>query len=660
MNKNTKSILFWICLIGALFLITNPFQGKFASSKPREFIYSTFVKAINNGEIKSVYLNRASNIVTGFQTNNKPFTVLVPDTDIRLTERLLINNVDITVTDTPGWQSLMANLVHLFPILFMIGIMIYSMRLNSSSKSGLGGGAMGFGKSRAKMFKQQKAQITFKDVAGIDEAKQDLEEVVEFLKAPDKFQRLGGRIPRGVLLVGDPGNGKTLLARAVAGEAGVPFFSISGSDFVEVFVGVGASRVREMFDNAKKNAPCIIFIDEIDAVGRRRDSSAFRGGNDEREQTLNQLLVEMDGFETNQSIIVIAATNRDDILDKALLRPGRFDRKIDVPYPDMIGREKILEVHSKNVPLASDVDLKTVARGTPGFSGAELASLVNEAALFAARKNKLSVNLSDFELAKDKVLMGSEHRTLGMSELEKKMTAYHEAGHALIALLSPRSDPIHKATIVPRGKALGVVIRLPENDKVSVSRAELLTDIKVAMGGRAAESIYFGEENVTTGASNDIEKASKIAKNMITKWGMSDQLGFQSFFLSQYYNDGMDKISQKTFEIIDKEVTELLDRLYKEVTDTMKSHSEQMHRIATKLFEKETLSGEELKQLLNGTYVEQETDSTINEYSLGGIPNADSTNDNNTSINNTSINNLKSTNSTNSTDSTSTDNKTNK
>lgn len=643
MNKNLKSILFWLILIGTISFFTLPISQKFLPIESRELSYSTFVDYVIDGQIKTVYLttsnselSRNSSIVRGIMMNNKLFKVVIPETDYDFVNRLLRNKVEIIVThNSYTLQYLFYQFLNLFPMLFIIGLMIYSMRQTKNGGSGgLGGGPFGFSKSKPKIFKPEDNKITFEDVAGIDEARQELEEIVDFLKSPMKFQRLGGRIPRGVLLVGDPGNGKTLLAKAIASEANVPFFSISGSDFVEVFVGVGASRVRNIFANAKKSSPCIVFIDEIDAVGKRRDVS-LRGGNDEREQTLNQLLVEMDGFDESQGVIVIAATNRVDILDPALLRPGRFDRHINVPYPDMKGREMILKVHSKKVPLAPDVDLKTIARGTPGFSGAELANLVNEAALLAARQNKLAVNMKDMELAKDKIIMGSERKTLHMDEKERKLTAYHESGHAIMALLSPQYDPIHKVTIVPRGGALGMVVSLPESDKVSVSKTELISNIKVAMGGRASEELFFGEDNITTGASNDIEKATKIAKNMVLKWGMSDKLGFQAFFISKYYGDESDTVSQRTSEIIDKEVEELVKKLYEEVKITLMENKEKLERIANTLLEKETLTGEEVKQLYDGTYIDNKqvksiennsNNKIIDEFALGGLPNNDVTN----------------------------------
>jgi cell division protease FtsH len=468
------------------------------------------------------------------------------------------------------------------------------------------GGAMGFGKSRAKLLTETHGKVTFEDVAGVDEAKQDLEEIVEFLKDPGKFQRLGGRIPRGVLLVGPPGTGKTLIARAVAGEANVPFFTISGSDFVEMFVGVGASRVRDMFEQAKKNAPCIIFIDEIDAVGRHR-GAGLGGGNDEREQTLNQLLVEMDGFEANEGIILIAATNRPDVLDPALLRPGRFDRQVVVPNPDVQGREKILKVHVRKVPLAPDVDLKVLARGTPGFSGADLMNLVNEGALLAARRNKRFVTMAEFEDAKDKLMMGAERRTLSLTEEDKKLTAYHEAGHALLAIKMDASDPIHKATIIPRGRALGMVMRLPERDQVSLTRRKAYADLAVAMGGRVAEEEIFGYEKVTSGASADIKMATGLARAMATEWGMSDKLG------PLLYGDNQDEVflgrqmvgrqvhmSDETQQVVDAEVKRFVEEGYITAQTVIRENIDQLHAIAQALIEYETLTGDEIRNLLNG------------------------------------------------------------
>ncbi|GHT97515.1 hypothetical protein FACS1894126_1710 [Alphaproteobacteria bacterium] len=459
---------------------------------------------------------------------------------------------------------------------------------------------MGFGKSKAKLLNEKATKVTFDDVAGIDEAKFELEEIVDFLKDPGKFRKLGGKIPRGVLLVGPPGTGKTLLARAIAGEANVPFFSISGSEFVEMFVGVGASRVRDMFEQGKKSAPCIIFIDEIDAVGRHR-GFGFGGGNDEREQTLNQLLVEMDGFEENSGVIIISATNRPDVLDQALLRPGRFDRQVVVPAPDINGREKILRVHMKKVPLAADVDPLVLARGTPGFSGAELANLVNEAALLAARRERRVVSMNELEEAKDKVMMGAERRSMVMTEDEKKLTAYHEAGHAIVGINIPESDPIHKATIIPRGLALGMVMRLPVTDRISVSRIKLEADLSVCAGGRIAEELIFGKEKVTTGASSDIEQATRIANMMVVEWGMSDKLGFLS-----YNEEGVNKkLSAATAKIIDDEVREIVDRTYKRAESILRNNMNALGLLAEGLLEHETLSGEDIRKIIDGEKIQK-------------------------------------------------------
>jgi cell division protease FtsH len=566
--------------------------------KTQEIQYSDFIKSVSNNTVKKVQITNGTSKIIGTYKDGKTFTTNAPFGDFKLINKLLDNNVEIVVD--PGGKSWnIYDLLQLIPTLLFLWLFIFSSRqMQSGGKGGIGGGPLGIGKAKTKMFQTKKINVTFDDVAGIDEAKQELEEIVDFLKAPEKFQKLGGKIPKGILLVGDPGNGKTLLARAIAGEAGVPFFSISGSDFVEVFVGVGASRVRDMFENAKKHSPCIVFIDEIDAVGRRREST-MRGGNDEREQTLNQLLVEMDGFDDNQGVIVLAATNRADILDPALLRPGRFDRRIIVQYPDMNGREKILKVHVKNVLLSKDVELKVIARGTPGFSGAELANLVNEAALLAARGNKKSVTMKEFDMAKDKVIMGTERKSMSMTDEEKRITAYHEAGHALIALFVIKSDPIHKVTIIPRGGTLGMVVRLPEKDKLSTSKAELISNIKVAMGGRVAEELIFGRDNVTTGASQDIAQATMIAKKMVIKWGMSDKIGFRSFYNSTgYYIEEMDQVSQEISGMIDAEIDRLMKELYLEVINIMLTHKDKLEAIATSLLEKETLTGTEIKEII--------------------------------------------------------------
>jgi cell division protease FtsH len=486
-------------------------------------------------------------------------------------------------------------------MLLLIGVWIFFMR----QMQGGGGKAMGFGKSRARLLTEKHGRVTFSDVAGIDEAKEELQEIVEFLKNPQKFQQVGGRIPKGCLLVGPPGTGKTLLARAIAGEANVPFFTISGSDFVEMFVGVGASRVRDMFEQAKKHAPCIVFIDEIDAVGRHR-GAGLGGGNDEREQTLNQLLVEMDGFEANEGVILIAATNRPDVLDPALLRPGRFDRQVVVPNPDVVGREKILTVHMKKVRTGPDIDPKIIARGTPGFSGADLANIVNEAALLAARAGKRMVTMSDFESAKDKVMMGAERRSMVMTEEEKRLTAYHEAGHAIVGFFSPASDPIHKATIIPRGRALGMVMRLPLGDRISVSREKLKADIAVAMGGRVAEELIFGYEKVTAGAASDIEQATKIARYMVTQWGMSDRLGpvgyaenTQEVFLGHAITQSKN-LSEATAQQIDSEIRRLIDEGYTTASSMLAEHKDRLDELASALLDHETLNGDEIGALMRG------------------------------------------------------------
>jgi cell division protease FtsH len=510
----------------------------------------------------------------------------------------------VQITARPAGDStpwFIALLVNWLPILVFIGAWIF---LSRQMQSGAGR-AMGFGKSKAKLLTEAHGRVTFEDVAGVDEAKDDLQEIVEFLRDPQKFQRLGGRIPRGCLLVGPPGTGKTLIARAVAGEANVPFFTISGSDFVEMFVGVGASRVRDMFEQAKKNAPCIIFIDEIDAVGRHR-GAGLGGGNDEREQTLNQLLVEMDGFEANEGIIIIAATNRPDVLDPALLRPGRFDRQIVVPNPDIVGREKILRVHVRKVPLAPDVDLKTVARGTPGFSGADLMNLVNEAALLAARRGKRIVTMHEFEDAKDKVMMGAERRTLVMSDDEKRLTAYHEAGHAIVALNVPATDPVHKATIIPRGRALGMVMQLPERDKLSMSFEQMTSRLAIMMGGRIAEEMTFGRDKVTSGAQSDIDQATRLARMMVTRWGFSPELGTVAYgenndevFLGMQVNR-QQNVSEATAQKIDSEVRRLVETGLEDARRILTDRSEDLEALALGLLEYETLSGDEIKDLLDG------------------------------------------------------------
>lgn len=569
---------------------------------PQPMVYSELLAKVNSGQVKEIEIHNdeASGILTDGKTKFK--ATLPPYGEYaQLTNALDVAKVKTTFQSnrTP---LLMTIITTLLPVILIIAIWIFFMR----QMQGGGRGAMGFGKSKARLLTEHKNRVTFQDVAGVDEAKEELQEVVDFLKDPSKFQKLGGKIPKGALLVGPPGTGKTLLARAVAGEAGVPFFSISGSDFVEMFVGVGASRVRDMFDQAKKNAPCIIFIDEIDAVGRHR-GAGHGGGNDEREQTLNQLLVEMDGFEANEGIIMIAATNRPDVLDSALLRPGRFDRQVTVPNPDLTGRESILRVHMKNVPLAVDVNVKVIARGTPGFSGADLANLVNEAALMAARKDRKLVTMRDFEDAKDKVLMGAERRSMAMSEEEKKLTAYHEGGHAIVALKAPEADPVHKATIIPRGRALGMVMQLPEGDRYSQNFVQMTSRLAILMAGRVAEEIIFGKEKVTSGASSDIQQATRLAKAMVTRWGYSDELGLVNYKDSEdeYGALGRDT-SEATAQKIDEEVKRLVRAGYDEAKRILQEHYDGLHRLAKTLLELETLTGDEIAKVLNGEEIKRD------------------------------------------------------
>ena len=558
--------------------------------------YSEFIAKVSAGEVQSATLNGEQ--VTFQGTDGKVFTTIAPE-DNSLTQRLIDNNVQVVAkAQTPS--GLMSALSVWFPFLLLIGLWFFFMnRMQGGGKNG----AMGFGKSRAKLLTEKHGRVTFDDVAGIDEAKDELEEIVEFLRNPQKFSRLGGKIPKGALLVGPPGTGKTLLARAIAGEAGVPFFTISGSDFVEMFVGVGASRVRDMFEQAKKNAPCIVFIDEIDAVGRAR-GVGIGGGNDEREQTLNQLLVEMDGFDANEGVIIVAATNRPDVLDPALLRPGRFDRQIQVPNPDIRGREKILGVHARKTPLGPDVDLRIIARGCPGFSGADLANLVNEAALMAARVGRRFVTMEDFEKAKDKVMMGAERRSMVMTEDEKKLTAYHEAGHAIVGLNVPQHDPIHKATIIPRGRALGMVMSLPERDQLSVSYTKYKSKIAMAMGGKVAEELIFGAENVTSGATSDIQQVSRIARAMVTQFGFSEALGNVDYANERESylgaTSGGTSHSGTTQKLIDDEVKKIVDEGYARAKQILTEKSQDLHRLAQGLLEYETLTGEQITRVIAG------------------------------------------------------------
>ncbi|MCU0908118.1 MAG: ATP-dependent zinc metalloprotease FtsH, partial [Rhodobacteraceae bacterium] len=559
---NARNIAFWVVLFLLVLALFNLFSGGQSTMSSRSISFSEFVSAVDRGDVTSVTLDGER--ITFRGGDGQDYVTIQPQ-GADIVDRLIAQ--DVTVNARPQQQSGFTTVLMTFlPFLILIGVWIYFM---NRMQGGGRGGAMGFGKSRAKLLTEKHGRVTFDDVAGIDEAKDELEEIVEFLRNPQKFSRLGGKIPKGALLVGPPGTGKTLLARAIAGEAGVPFFTISGSDFVEMFVGVGASRVRDMFEQAKKNAPCIVFIDEIDAVGRSR-GVGYGGGNDEREQTLNQLLVEMDGFEANEGIIIVAATNRPDVLDPALLRPGRFDRQVQVPNPDIKGREKILGVHARKVPLGPDVDLRIIARGTPGFSGADLANLVNEAALMAARVGRRFVTMEDFESAKDKVMMGAERRSMVMSEDEKKLTAYHEAGHAVVGLTVPQHDPIHKATIIPRGRALGLVLSLPERDQLSVTYTKYTSKIAMAMGGRVAEELIFGKENVTSGAASDIQQVTRIARAMVTQFGFSDQLGHIDYaneresYLGAY--NGPSNTSPETQQKIDAEVKRLVDEGYATAT----------------------------------------------------------------------------------------------
>jgi len=602
---NLRNLAVWGIIIAMVLILVNLWQGNQSRVGTNEIAYSDFIRQVESQDVQSVRIS--DELIIGEYRTGGQFRTIAPN-DPSLVQHLMSNNVSVQAEAQDSGPSFFGVILSWFPMLLLIGVWIFFMR----QMQGGGKGAMGFGKSKAKLLTERHGRVTFDDVAGIDEAKEELEEIVGFLRDPQKFQRLGGRIPKGALLVGPPGTGKTLLARAIAGEANVPFFTISGSDFVEMFVGVGASRVRDMFEQAKKNAPCIIFIDEIDAVGRHR-GAGLGGGNDEREQTLNQLLVEMDGFEANDGVILIAATNRPDVLDPALLRPGRFDRQVVVPNPDIIGREKILKVHMKKVPLAPDVDAHVVARGTPGFSGADLANLVNEAALLAARVGKRLVTMADFESAKDKVMMGAERRSMVMSDEEKKLTAYHEAGHALVALHEPFSDPIHKATIIPRGRALGMVMRLPERDQVSLTRGKMLSDISVAMGGRIAEEHIFGHDMVTSGASSDIQMATNMARAMVTQYGMSDILGplaygenEQEVFLGHSVAK-QKNVSEDTAQKIDAEIKKIVETCYERAKTILKTEEDGLHIIAKGLLEYETLSGDEIKGLLNGETPHRDT-----------------------------------------------------
>ena len=595
---NLRNLAIWgviaVVLVGVYSVMNQTAKG----GSGGEVTYSQLLKLIDSGHVKKALIRGEA--VDATDGDGKVVTANTPYNQDELVKRLERENADIQVKSTGGITPL-GLLMNLLPVILIAAVWFFFMR----QMQGGARGAMGFGKSKAKLLTENKNRVTFEDVAGVDEAKDELSEIVDFLKDPGKFQKLGGKIPKGALLVGPPGTGKTLLARAVAGEAGVPFFTISGSDFVEMFVGVGASRVRDMFEQAKKNAPCIIFIDEIDAVGRHR-GAGLGGGNDEREQTLNQLLVEMDGFEANEGIILVAATNRPDVLDPALLRPGRFDRQVVVPNPDVSGREKIIRVHMRNVPLSSDVDVRTLARGTPGFSGADLANLVNEAALMAARRNKRMVSMHDFEQAKDKVMMGAERKSMAMSDAEKRNTAYHEGGHALVALTVPGADPVHKATIIPRGRALGMVMQLPEGDRYSMDFQQMTSRLAIMMAGRVAEELIFGKDHVTSGASSDIQAATGLARNMVTRWGFSEAVGTVSYGDNQeevflgHSVARTQNVSENTAEKIDSEVRRLVQGGLDEARRILTERIADLHSVAKALLEYETLSGDEIIGVMKG------------------------------------------------------------
>ena len=616
---NFKNLAMWaiivVLTIGLYNMFKNPQNLKAVNQE--KIIFSEFLKEVDNGRVVEVQIQ--GNNIKGVMANGKSFTTYSANYP-NLVEKLSDSGVSISaVPKDEKMPSLLGVLLSWFPMLLLIAVWIFFMRQMQGGK----GGAMGFGRSKAKMMNEVKGKVTFNDVAGVEEAKEEVEEVVEFLKDPKKFSRLGGKIPRGCLLVGPPGTGKTLLARAIAGEAGVPFFTISGSDFVEMFVGVGASRVRDMFVQGKKHSPCIIFIDEIDAVGRSR-GAGLGGGNDEREQTLNQLLVEMDGFDTNEGVIIIAATNRPDVLDPALLRPGRFDRQVVVSNPDILGREKILKVHAKKISMSPDVNLRTVARGTPGFSGADLANLVNESALLAARKNKRIVTSKEFEEAKDKVMMGAERRSMVMTEEEKKLTAYHEAGHAIVTLNEKAAYPIHKATIIPRGRALGMVMQLPERDEVSQTREQLHAQMAIAMGGRVAEEIIFGDDKVTTGAASDIEQATKRARAMVMRAGLSKELGpilygenEEEVFLGRSVAR-QQNMSEETAKKVDSEIKRFVDMGYQRARKILTEKIEDLHKVAKALLVYETLTGNEIEDLINkNIYPPSKEDLNVEEDNSG-------------------------------------------
>ncbi|ALU41515.1 ATP-dependent zinc metalloprotease FtsH [Pseudoalteromonas rubra] len=593
-----KNLILWLVIAVVLMTVFQSFNG--GEQADRQTSYTQFVNEVRSGVVRDVNIDRTAGTITGIKNNGERFQTIMPLYDDDLINDLLKNDVNVKGV-APEEQSFLANIfISWFPMLLLIGVWIFFMR---QMQGGGGKGAMSFGKSKARLMGEDQVKTTFADVAGCDEAKEDVTELVDFLRDPSKFQKLGGNIPKGVLMVGPPGTGKTLLAKAVAGEAKVPFFTISGSDFVEMFVGVGASRVRDMFDQAKKAAPCIIFIDEIDAVGRKR-GAGMGGGHDEREQTLNQMLVEMDGFEGNEGIIVIAATNRPDVLDPALLRPGRFDRQVVVGLPDVRGREQILNVHMRKVPLDENVEASLIARGTPGFSGADLANLVNEAALFAARGNKRKVSMAEFDAAKDKIMMGAERKSMVMSEKEKEMTAYHEAGHAIVGRLVPEHDPVYKVSIIPRGRALGVTMYLPEQDRVSHSKEHLESMLSSLYGGRIAEAIIYGDDKVTTGASNDIERATDIARKMVTQWGLSPKLGPQMYMEEQgemFMGGGSSRmagVSDETAKLIDAEIKDFVTRNYGRAEQILKDNMDILHAMKDALMKYETIDAGQIDDLM--------------------------------------------------------------
>ena len=621
MGDLVKNLVIWTIIAVVIMSLFTGVGGRNTASQ--EYNYTDFMQQVQTGQVDEVTISGRE--ISGSFKSGETFMTYSPETDnSALIGELLKGKVRIS-GKAPEKQSFLAQIfIHWFPFLLLIGVWIFFMR---QMQGGAGGrGAMSFGKSKAKMQTEDQVKVTFKDVAGVEEAKEEVKELVDFLRDPAKFQNLGGNIPRGVLMSGSPGTGKTLLARAIAGEAKVPFFTISGSDFVEMFVGVGASRVRDMFEQAKKHAPCIIFIDEIDAVGRHR-GAGLGGGHDEREQTLNQLLVEMDGFEGNEGVIVIAATNRPDVLDPALLRPGRFDRQVTVPLPDIRGREQILKVHMRKTPIANDVNPKILARGTPGFSGADLANLVNEAALFAARANKKIVDMDDFEKAKDKILMGGERKSMVMNDDEKKLTAYHEAGHAIVGRLVPDHDPVYKVSIIPRGRALGVTMFLPEEDRYSNSRQRINSMIAALFGGRVAEEVIFGDDAVTTGASNDIERATDLARNMVTKWGLSDKMGplaygeeQQEVFLGKSASQNNKNISNETVSSIDTEIRKIIDTQYTRATKLIKDNLDKMHLMADALMKYETIDVEQIDQIMEGKVPDAPDSWSDDDNSSSGKP----------------------------------------